>query len=486
MIYKSPGTTPARRVITCLAALLTLALSGCRTPEGTWGVPPVFEVYDTPSSVGSEHGHEYFFRPLGSYEDLESASTTKTQARMLTPGSGSHFRATGHHVRFLSPLLDFHWGLDGHRYSVLPVFQYRSYPQPQSGEDSDWFLLPFFFGGSDPDEGSYFAFFPLAGKLKGLLAQDEITFWLFPLWWHARDRERHSLHIVWPFYNRVWGTNAWQGEESGSRLWPFYGRYRSIGEDGKLRHDRGFLLWPFYIRRKDQAHIDPTEVFFSLPFYGARTNQRTETYTYLWPFFQTHYDRKYDRKTYLGFLIPYRFTDGQTDLWPFFGVKRTSHGTDLGGVIRRTYRHFFLWPFERYEWTTDGLEETTRFWLLPLLWHFHYIDKDTLEIESEWTLWPLLRNRHVGAIASFDLFSPLWLRRDDYDRLYSRWFNIFRYRWKPEISGWEFLYGVLMYRVEPPQGDALFSVLGGLFEVGKRGGSASLRLFYLPWVSPWR
>lgn len=485
MKSKSPGTTCARVALALLVGSSCWSLAGCRTIEGTWGVPPFFEVYDTPSSVGSEAGHEYFFRPLGSYEDLESSSTAKTQAPSPPPGAGSHIRATGHHVRFISPFLDFHWGPDGHRYSVLPLFYYRSYPQPQSGEDIDWMLFPFFYGGTDPDEGSYFAFFPLGGKLKGILGQDEIDFWLFPLWWHSRDRERHSLHVVWPFYNRVWGENAWHGEESGWRLWPFHGSYRSTGADGRLRSAQSFTAWPFYIHRQDQMNLNPTEVFFSLPFYGERINARTETYVYLWPFFQTHYDRKYDRKTYLGFLIPYRFTDGQSDLWPLFGFKRTSRGTDLGGVARRNYRHFFIWPFERYEWATDGLEETTRFWLLPLLWHFHYIDKDTLEIESEWTLWPLLRKRSVGESDSFDLLSPLWFRREDYDRLYSRWFNIFRYRSKPEISGVEILYGALQYRVEPPKNDALFSILGGLFEVGKRNGSASLRILYLPWVSPW-
>lgn len=445
-------------------------------------MPPFYEEYETPSSVGSEEGREVFFRPLGSYERLRPAGQPQTGPSVgPPPGAGSHFRATGHHVRFLSPFFDFHWGPDGHRYSVLPLVSYRSYPQPSAGEDIDWFALPFFFGGSDPQEGSYFAVFPFGGKLKGLLGQDEIDFWMFPFWWHARDRERHSLHILFPFYNVVWGKNSWNGEESGSRLWPFYGRYKSVGLDGRTRSEQGFTAWPFAIWSEDHQHLSPTSLFLSLPFYGERVNARTETYTYLWPFFQTQYDRKYDRKSYLGFLIPYRFTDGQSDLWPFFGVKRTSRGTSIAGVVRRTYRHFFLWPFERYEWSTDGLEETTRFWLLPLLWHFHYIQKDTLEVESEWTLWPLFRKRSVGSQESFDLFTLLWFRREDYDRLYSRWFNVFRYRWSPEIRGWELLYGAVMYRDEPARGDALFSILGGLVEVGRRDGSISVRLLWLPW-----
>ncbi len=511
------------------AALLlstgAFALVGCRTIEGTHGVPPFYEVYDTPSSVGSERGEEVFFRPLGSYERLEPleppgrgstdwtprptppriiprepttgasrpalpSSAVQAPAGLepsLAPGPASRpatqspTQSASHHLRFLSPFFDFRWGPEERRYTVLALYRYQSLPQPYSGEDVDWMLFPFLYGGSDPDEGSYFAFFPLGGKLRGLFAQDEIHFALFPLYWHARDRERHSLHVAWPFHNTVWGRNQFGGKESGWRLWPFYGRYQSLTADGKLRHDRGFIFWPFYIRGKDEMNVNPTEVFFTLPFYGERTNRRTETHAYLWPFFQTHYDRKYDRKTYMGFLIPYRLTDGQVDLWPLFGVKRWSRGLELGGTVRRNYRHYFLWPIERYDWATDGIQETTRFWLLPLLWHFHYIDTNTLETESEWTAWPIFRYRRVGRSVSFDLISPLWFRREDYDRLYSRWFNVFRYRWKPEISGWELAYGFLMYRREDETQEAVFSVLGGLFECGTREGGFAVRLLYLPW-----
>jgi hypothetical protein len=468
------------------AAALVGFLVGCRTIEATRGVPPFYEVYDTPSSIGSVAGAETFFRPLGSFESLRNDRSTAAPqvaaSRLRTSqDAGPRPRATGSHLRFLSPFFDFHWGPDGERYAVLPIYLYRNYPSARSGNDVDWMVLPFFFGGHDEVEGDYFAFFPFGGCLKGLLAHDETWFWFFPAYWTWRDRQRESTHVVWPFFNSVSGVNEWKGEESGWRLWPFYGRYQSRTAQGQLRYDRGFALWPFYIRHKDQVNVNPTNLFFSLPFYGERTNSRTETYVYLWPFFGTYYDRRYDRKLYFGYLLPYRFTDGQFDLWPLFGRKKTSRGTDIAGVVRRTYRHYHLWPFERYEWATDGFEETVRFWILPLVWHFYYIDKDTLETESEWTLWPLFRLRSVGQKTSFDLFSLLWFRREDYDRLYSRWFNVFRYRWSPEISGWEIIYGAVMYLEEPARSTHVFSVLGGLFECGSREGRSSFRLLYVPW-----
>jgi hypothetical protein len=499
--------TPARAVGLTFSAILAANASSCRTIEGTRGLPPFYEVYDTPSSVGSEAGSETFFRPLGSYERLTIPRRGNPDAAVAATAPRPELEPPEHHVRVLSPLFSVRSGPSGTECSVLswgPVgtrdplfslgasaahhwgsafFRYENRYKPGGGEDMDWSLFPLFFGGSDTVEGSYFAIFPLGGRLKGLFAQDQIDFYLFPLYWHSQSDERHSgdsvkhsLHLVWPFYNQVWG-----GDWSGWRVWPFYGRYWSHTIDGKLRYDRTFVLWPFYIRQSNQMHENPTELFFTLPFYGESTSRTIDDRAYLWPFFLTRHNKKYERKIYLGLLIPYRFTDGQADLWPLFGIKRFSLGWDVGGLVRRNYRHYFLWPIERYDWATDGFQQTTRFWLLPLLWHFHYIDMDTLETESEWTLWPLFRHRSVGQSVSFDFVSPLWFRRDDYDRLYSRWFNVFRYRWKPELSGWELLYGAVMYRREDATAESVFSVLGGLFECGSREGSVVLRFLYVPW-----
>ena len=300
--------------------MLLLLAQGCRTIEGTTGIPPFYERYPTPSSVSTREGSEVFFRPLGSLEHSEHETTR---------------------LRILMPFLDFRWGERGRRYWVLPLYLYRSLPQPFSGEDVDWMLFPIIYGGRDPDEGSYFAVFPLGGTLKGVLGKDEIQFVLFPIYVHARDRRRHSLHVLWPFYNKVWG-----GDWSGSRLWPFYGRYRSHADPEELRYDRWFVLWPFYIRRRDQLHLNPTEMVFYFPFYGQRINPRAQSYAYLWPLFLTHYDSKYDRKSYMGVLFPYRITDGQTDIWPFFGTKKLSRSRFRS---RKNSHHESIYTDSQYE-----------------------------------------------------------------------------------------------------------------------------------------
>lgn len=470
------------------AVLLTivcgaLALASCRTIDGTYGVPPFYEVYPTPSSSKETSGSETFVRPFVSVESHANESWR---------------------VRSIPPLLDLRRSATDARYLFFPFFYYRNLQRELGGRDLDWFLFPLFFGGSDSENGSYFAVFPLGGTLKGLLAQDDIAFALFPLLWLSRTDERRSLHLFWPFFNYVWG-----GDWEGWRIWPFYGRYRAYTPQGRKRYDRGFVAWPFYIRRQDRLHDEPTDLFFSFPFYGQRLSRNMEMRTYLWPLFLTRHDKMKDRKTYLGYLFPYRFTEGQADLWPFFGSKRTTRSASAGDSIRRRYRQFAMWPLQRYDWTSDGEEETTNLWLLPFLWHSHSISKDSFKTRSAWNIWPFVKYRRDGAVVAVDAISPFWFEREEYERYYSRWFHLFRYRSGGEISGWELLYGAIMYRRQkvetsvtaresltgagqPRETDSaygstqlqeerIFSILGGLFACGKRGNDVILRLFWLPW-----
>jgi len=450
--------------LTFLACLLLLV--SCKTIDGTHGLPPFYEVYPSPSTVAEEDGEEVWVRPFYGHEVTGPKSSR---------------------VRSFPPFVDFRFRPKETHHRILPLYWYRDFEHPNGEKDMDWFFLPF-FGGKDSVEGRYFAVFPAGGRLKGLLGRDVIDFFLFPLYWNASDGERDSLHLVWPFFNRVSG-----GTWSGWRLWPFYGRYHTETVDGEARSDTGFVLWPFYIRAQTRLHESPTETFFTFPFYGHHENRRTEAHTFLWPLYQYHHDKKTGRNLHMGFLFPFRFTDGQFDLWPLFGVKRTQRTSSMRGEVRNRFRQYFLWPIERYDWATGPKEETTRFWLLPLFWQFYTIDKDTFETRNEWKFWPLMQYRREGSEVDFDLIAPLWIRRTEYQRFYSRWFHIFRYRWKPHVSGWEVLYGALSYReqrVVPKDGgtrgdfksdEAIFSVLGGLFACGRRDDRFHLRLFYIPW-----
>ena len=521
------GSVRTRRARALRCGLLfggLLPLVSCHTIDDTYGLPPFYEVYPRPSSVEVRDGGETFVRPLFSLELRPSPAVGGTRDLATTPVNPTSEQLglsltsidapapnppgeAGWRWRSFPPLLDFKRTETEGRAWAFPLWYYRRFQPPSGGTDIDWFLFPILFGGDDPRLGRHFAVFPLGGKLKGILAQDDILFVLFPLLWRARDRDRVSTHILWPFFNTVRGKRDY-----GWRLWPFYGRYYKWLADGQPRRDHGFVLWPFFIRGRELLHDDPTDVFLSVPFYGHRINRRVDTRTYLWPFYQRHLDKNTGRRTYMGYVIPYRFTEGQFDLWPFFGVKKTETDPTGGAEPRRRYRQFALWPIQRYDWGSDGAEESTRSWFLPFYWHFHYIDKATLRTRSEWKFWPLARYHRGREHVEFDLISPFWFEREEYERYYSRWFNLFRYRWRREISGWELLYGAVMYRrrwlppesdtdgvgsppgrvrtadatetatrVPAPRQERLFSILGGLFECGHRGEKTVIRILYVPW-----
>ncbi|MDD5707597.1 MAG: hypothetical protein PHR35_16875, partial [Kiritimatiellae bacterium] len=58
---------------------------------------------------------------------------------------------------------------------------------------------------------------------------------LWPLWCYFRDREQHSLHLLWPFFN----AKSYD-DERGWRLWPLYGSY----EEPSRETGHSYALWP--------------------------------------------------------------------------------------------------------------------------------------------------------------------------------------------------------------------------------------------------
>ncbi len=443
------------RAVAGCAVFTALFASGCRTIDGTYGLPPFWETYPSASTnVREPGGSETLVRPFWSHE------------RTLESSRWSSFPPFVEATRT---------GLDDISFRVLPILFHRRVRQPE-GLDVDWMVFPIAFWGRDAAAGPYAAVFPLGGVLKGVFGQKRTVFALFPLVWYWENDQRNSLHVLFPFYNRVWGPHR-----SGSRLWPFYARYDATNESGEPRYERTAILWPFYIRGKNLLDTRPTDTFFSFPFYGYSRSERRETETYLWPFFQTTLDRKTGERSYGGYLFPYRVNQEQTDIWPLFGVKRETEPVGTRGVVRRRYRQFALWPIQRYDWNTNGAEETTHFWFMPLYWHFHRVDSETFETTSEWQLWPFVAYRRRGHEVELDFLAPLWTRKESYRRYYSRWFELFRYRNRSDLSGWELLYGAVSYRSDRAAKERLFTVLGGLFECGYRADAFSVRLLYIPW-----
>ncbi len=85
-----------KRSIRVLSSLVLLScgihLGACRTIEGTYGVPPFYEVYDTPSSIDARVGKEVYVRPLFSYEKWGrgDGKIDRTRVRSIFPSPLPH------------------------------------------------------------------------------------------------------------------------------------------------------------------------------------------------------------------------------------------------------------------------------------------------------------------------------------------------------------------------------------------------------------
>lgn len=477
-----------------LLCLLPL-LCGCLTIEGRRAIVPFFEIYEEEAERGGAGKL--------AEEDVEAGSVRSTEVVIRPLGSFESIGDRRSRLKLAWPLVDASWG-EGHvRSWIFPFLFYRERPRPHLDDtDIDFVLFPFIYAGHEPGQGSYFAIFPLAGRIRGILAKDEIDFFLFPLYWHARDEGLDSLHLVWPFFNRVDGAG-----HSGWRLWPFYGHYESVDGDGDPRHRKRFIFWPFYIRQSLLLNsVNPQELFFTFPFYGYSEGPNSLTETFFWPFWITYLDRRTGRHLAGGWLFPYRFSEGQWDFWPFFGVKETRKvGLSISGgalnpfesplnqdelyvdaaepsIPRERFRQFALWPIQRYDATENSLGRGHRFWLLPLMWRFYREDASGQTTLSEWKFWPFSRYRQEDGDTSLYVPSPLWFRQENpFERQYARLWRLFLYRDTETYTGWEFLYGLLSHRREKTREADRFSILYGLLEWSTEEDGHGFRLLYLPW-----
>ena len=128
--------------------LMLAVLSGCVSPlDQSRGLPPFYERHPTPADQSS-----WTLRPLVGYDQ---AGDTRNLG-VIWP----LFRDTVN-------------GQD-RRSWLLPIW-YRFQRVDKDGRlDRDSAVLPFFFWGTDSEEGGYFLVFPIFGTLKGIFGKDLI------------------------------------------------------------------------------------------------------------------------------------------------------------------------------------------------------------------------------------------------------------------------------------------------------------------------
>ncbi len=253
------------------------------------------------------------------------------------------------------------------RTRIFPLYLFETERRPDGVQDTDWLLLPFFAGGSSSDkEEDYFAFFPLWGRLKNVLAWEEVNFVMFPLWAHTRKQTgTQTTHWFWPFF----GYSRGRGE--GWHLWPFFGEWEVPG-----RERSSYLLWPFWNQSEtdlDKPH--PRKSWFLFPFYGRIEQDDYTASTWLWPFLG-----RAERPS-TGYY--------SWSFWPFLKFEEGGRG-ELGDTdprkLQRILPFYMHFEDEATEWSAL---------LFPLFWkrhdHFGDIDREAHYALPLWWSWTTKR-----------------------------------------------------------------------------------------------
>lgn len=278
--------------------------------------------------------------------------------------------------------------------ALMYIFYYKSDLRESGFREREFTLFPIIFARKAEDpERSFFAFFPLGGKMKNKYGKDEINFFLFPLFLQTKNYGVTNNNLFWPFI----GAYSGQGVKGG-RLWPVYGQ-KTVGDS--LRDE--FALWPIYMKRDREFYGESINSLAILPFYYAMDMPGRKQRTYAWPFF-THIEntnRNFERWDMPWPFVTFSRGDVNTNrIFPLFSVKK-----------EKDYESgYALWPL--YSWrkhTLDDYEIKKK-----AIAYFLYKDVQNIPITEEGrdsraiNVWPLFTYRRLpDGTAYFNFISPL-------------------------------------------------------------------------------
>ncbi|MFI5323292.1 MAG: hypothetical protein ACHQ6U_07125 [Thermodesulfobacteriota bacterium] len=229
------------------------------------------------------------------------------------------------------------------------LFYYKSDIRPSGFRAYNYMLFPFVFGSKDENpQNSYFALFPVYGRIRNKFGKDEINFTLFPLFLQTRKAGATNTSVLWPFFGAYSG-----GGVGGGRFWPLYG-YRGKEDD----YEDEFALWPFYTHKRRDFYGEKQSSTAVLPFYYGTDSPGRKQRTYLWPFITTIDD---SNKDFRRWDVP----------WPLVTFSRGSVHTN------RIFPLYSMRKEKDYE---------TGYMLWPLFGHKKYIFKDYVRTRNTFGL----------------------------------------------------------------------------------------------------
>ena len=295
-------------------------------------------------------------------------------------------------------------------------------------------VLPLYFHGRDKAGQGYAALFPVAGSIHEFLGQDEMSFFLFPLWSYSSINSVKTHNVLWPIYSRTKGKGI-----SRFRVFPFYGYARH-----RAKFEKGFVGWPFYTWARytypdaqgrgyivfplwGRFKMPDQEAWLILPPLFRFSRGERMDYSYApWPFFQR--SRGYIERLYL---------------WPIWG-RRTMAG------VRSS---FFLWPIFRSERVDRGATIRRRFWALPVIFSQVDIrraagDEPARTVMRHHRVWPLVSYRQEENTRRLRLLElwPLW-GASPVERNWAPFWTLFTWTKVGQNADTEVLWGLVRDRI---------------------------------------
>lgn len=308
-------------------------------------------------------------------------------------------------------------------------------------------IYPFLFQGKAADGSSYFAVFPLGGKIKQILGRDSVSFVLFPLYARTQVNEAVTYDVLWPVIS--WGSHD---EGDRWRVFPFYGQAEHYGH-----WKRKFVMWPIWTSVDYEKEDAGGFLLFPITGYSRIADERT--YWMIPPFFKwlESDDRRVVNAPWPFFQYERSDEKDKTYLWPLFGKKR--FGTKDSA--------FFLWPIFLTSKQVRGEETDSRFYALP----FVYSDKTVERVEGEdgdeavaevtsryFKLWPLFSYQREGDVSRFRSLE-LWPVKHTapVERNFAPFWTIYTRERSGDSSDTELLWGMYRNR-RGADGERAFSV----------------------------
>lgn len=314
--------------------------------------------------------------------------------------------------------------------------------------DYDFGFFPFiYYGSSVEKKDQYFMLWPLGGTLKGKLAHDRISPWVFPgvaLFYYYPPssiymgvaylfvsmipayvsydwKDYHAQAILWPLIQ--WGSSP---KRKDFRILPFYAHnYKKDAYDNYsylffINYQKTFLS-----KKKTQT------TFFVVPLFARRwsSSHSTSASTLLWPFFSWGYNK---REGNLEINFP----------WPLFQYRRSEKPFVRKKIFFPFYGYYekqkrkteFITPL--YFTLKENLSNLKSEYYISffIIWYFKrdYKRSPSTYYGNSWRyfkIWPLFNYEYndKGAF-SFRTLSLLPFRDPDgYEKMYSPFWSLIEY-----------------------------------------------------------